>query len=538
MATYKRETIKNYIKDRKKVLLFAVVAMAITMVPYIVGYSTQGEEWRFTGFVFGIEDGNSYIAKMLSGSEGNWLFRTPYSAENQKGFLAFVPYILLGKLAAQTSRHDQLVALFHGFRIFSGILVILAGFDFISLFIKEDKWKWWALTIFVFGGGGGWILVILEQKHFLGSLPLDFISPESFGFLGLLGIPHLALARACLLWGFVAYLNEFPGYIIGIFWLLLGFLQPIYVVVAWVVIGVHLILLSIIKWRGKKGDFAGIWKDVRETYSRAFLGIIISFPLILYTAISFLSDPFLKTWAEQNKLPSPHLVHYLIAYGLYVPFIILGVKNLLKEDPIKAYLITGWLAALPILVSAPVSTQRRLAEGVWAAVTIAVISYFEKRNRLTIMEKGYLYLTFPTTILIFLGAVIVAGNASTPLFRPEPEIQVYNYLAGNAPSGAVVLAAYESGNNLPAWTPQRVVLGHGPETTNREQVEQEVERFFSLSSTDISREKLIEKFGVSYVLWGPLEKELGDWNPAGVEYLVEIYNYEDYAIYQTAVTNQ
>ena len=538
MAIFKRKSITNYIRNRKKVLLFAVVVMALTMIPYIVGYSTQGEEWRFTGFVIGVEDGNSYIAKMLSGSEGNWLFRTPYSAENQKGFLAFVPYILLGKLSSQTSQHEQLVALYHGFRFFSGILAILAGFDFVSLFIKEDKWKWWAITILVFGGGGGWIIVILEQKHFLGSLPLDFISPESFGFLGLLAIPHLALARACLLWGFTAYLNEFPGYITGIFWLMLGFLQPIYVVVAWVVTGVHLILISIIRWRERKGDFVGIWKDVREFYSRALLGILISFPLILYTAISFLSDPFLKTWAEQNRLPSPHFIHYLIAYGLYIPFIVLGVKNLLKEDPLKTYFITGWLAVFPVLVSVPVSTQRRLAEGIWVAVTIAVISYFEKRNRLTIIEKGYLYLAFPTTILIFLGSVAAAGNASTPLFRTESEIKVYNYLAGNAPSGAVVLASYESGNNLPAWTPQRVVLGHGPETTNRDQVEQDVEKFFSISYTDIKRKKLIEKFDVKYVLWGPLEKELGDWNPAGVEYLVEIYNYEDYVIFQTVVINQ
>ena len=214
------------------------------------------------------------------------------------------------------------------------------------------------------------------------------------------------------------------------------------------------------------------------------------------------------------------------------------MKNLLENDTRKGYLIAGWLAVLPILVTAPVSAQRRLAEGIWAAITITVISYFEKRKRLTFTERGYLLLTFPTTIIIFLGAINAAGNASTPLFRTEPEIQAYNYLAENAPSRAIVLTAQETGNNLPAWTPQRVVLGHGPETMNREQIEQEVERFFSLSSTDISREKLIEKFGVNYVLWGPSEKELGDWNPAGVEYLVEIYNYEDYVIYQTAVTNK
>jgi hypothetical protein len=511
--------------------------MILTTIPYIVGYGSQGEGWRFTGFVIGVEDGNSYIAKMLSGADGDWLFRTPYSAEEQKGFLAFIPYILLGKLSSQPAQHDQLVAIYHWFRFFSGILAIIAGFDFISLFIKDTRWKWWALVIFVFGGGGGWVLVILEQKNFLGSLPLDFISPESFGFLGLLGFPHLALARACLLWGFTTYLKEFPGYVTGIFWFFLGFLQPIYVVVAWSVIGVYLILVSISTWREQKGGFSGIWEVVRGYYARALLGVIISLPLILYSAISFIADPFLKTWAAQNSLPSPHIIHYLIAYGLYIPFLILGAINLLKNDQFKGYLIAGWLAVLPVLVSAPVSTQRRLAEGVWAAVTITMISHFEKRNRLTMIERGYLSFTFPSTILIFLGAIAAAGNTAPPLFRPEPEIQVYNYLAENAPSGAVILGSYESGNNLPAWTPQRVVLGHGPETTNRDLVEQEINEFFSLESTDFYREKIINKYNVEYILWGPLEKELGAWNPAGEDYLIEISISDDYLIYQTMVTN-
>jgi hypothetical protein len=537
MEIFKRNSITNYIKERRKIFLFATVVMTLTMIPYFVGYATQGEEWRFTGFVIGVEDGNSYITKMLSGANGEWLFRTPYSTEYQQGFLAFISYILLGKLSSQPAQHDQLVALYHWFRFFSGILAITAGFDFISLFIKEEKWRWWALTILAFGGGCGWILVILEQKNFLGSLPLEFISPESFGFLGLLGIPHLALARACFLWGLTAYLKEFPGYITGLFWFAMGFLQPIFVVVAWAVVCVHLILISISTWREQKGNRAGIWEVVKGFYTRAMFGVIISFPLILYTAISFFADPFLKTWAKQNRLPSPHLIHYLVAYGLYIPFLIMGVKILLEKYPLKGFLIAGWLAALPILVSAPVSTQRRLAEGVWAAITIAVISYFEKRNRLTIMERGYLYLTFPSAILIFLGSIAAAGNVATPLFRPEPEIRMYKYLAESVPPGAVVLASYELGNNLPAWAPHRVVLGHGPETMNRDLVEEEIERVFSMNSSDTYREKIINKYGVNYILWGPLEKELGNWNPAGAEYLIEINIFQDYIIFQTTVNN-
>jgi hypothetical protein len=101
---------------------------------YLVGYASQGTEWRYSGFVFGVEDGNSYLAKMLSGSAGAWLFRTPYTAEEQRGVLAFLPYFLLGKLAGPPGLQVQLAVLFHLFRLAAGILAILATYDFLAYF--------------------------------------------------------------------------------------------------------------------------------------------------------------------------------------------------------------------------------------------------------------------------------------------------------------------------------------------------------------------------------------------------------------------
>ena len=47
-----------------KAVLFLLI---LTSIPYLIGFARQGSEWRFAGFLFGVEDGNSYIAKMLSG---------------------------------------------------------------------------------------------------------------------------------------------------------------------------------------------------------------------------------------------------------------------------------------------------------------------------------------------------------------------------------------------------------------------------------------------------------------------------------------
>lgn len=159
--------------------------MAVTTIPYLIGYASQGDEWQFTGFVFGVTDGNSYIAKMLSGANGDWLFRTPYTPYPQQGVLAFLPYLLLGKISAPPGQHLQLVSLFHIFRYSAGVLAILATYDFLSIFLKSTSVRRWGLAIAILGGGLGWVLVLIGRASVQGSLPLDFYSPESFGFLAI-----------------------------------------------------------------------------------------------------------------------------------------------------------------------------------------------------------------------------------------------------------------------------------------------------------------------------------------------------------------
>ncbi len=128
--------------ERRTVLLFALIVMFITTIPYIIGYSAQGDEYRFSGFVFGVEDGNSYIAKMLNGWSGNLLFRSPYTAYPQAGLYFYLPYLLLGKLGSPPALHEQLVALFHLFRIAAGILFICASYDFTARFVEYRRLRY------------------------------------------------------------------------------------------------------------------------------------------------------------------------------------------------------------------------------------------------------------------------------------------------------------------------------------------------------------------------------------------------------------
>ena len=127
---------------------------------------------------------------MLTGSAGAWEFRSPYSTMDQAGVLAYLPYLLLGKLAAGPGLHEQLVVIYHLFRILVTPFSVFASYKFISLFLKGILWRKWATILATVGGGLGWVLVILRKGYWFESFPMDWISPEWFGFLAYFGFPR------------------------------------------------------------------------------------------------------------------------------------------------------------------------------------------------------------------------------------------------------------------------------------------------------------------------------------------------------------
>lgn len=535
-------------EERRWVITFGIVVMLVTCIPYVWGFLLQGDTWRFTGFVFGVEDGNSYIAKMLSGMAGDWLFRTPYSAYPQRGALAFLPYILLGRLASSPAYHLQLILLFHLFRVLAGLLAILATYDFISLFLDAVRWRRWALAMATLGGGLGWVLLLLRRTTWLGSLPLDFYSPETFGFLSLYGLPHLSLARALLLWGFVWLLTpsgtgerdgDLPsaraavrqGARIGGLWLLLGLAQPLTVVTAWAVTGAYLMVQAFRVWRGGKGTERGLW---RADLFRAAGAVIFSGPIVVYTVIAFGRDPFLQLWTSQNLILSPPPAHYLLAYGLVLPFVVLGMRPLLARSPWVGWLPIAWALAMPLLAYAPFNLQRRLPDGVWVALSVLAIAGLARlraARRRTVLIQAPLWLCFPSTIILLAGGMLTASSLSRPVYRPLAEVRAFQYLKDRAPKGAVVLASYDTGNALPAWAPVRVLIGHGPESVALEELRPLVAAFYQTQTPGMARQALIERFEIAYIFWGPAERQHGGWDPGLAEGLLPVYDSRGYQIF-------
>ncbi|HDD62112.1 MAG TPA: hypothetical protein ENF22_06240 [Chloroflexi bacterium] len=524
--------MKEYFTKRRKIIVFAVAVMAVTMIPYLVGFAQQGDEWRYTGFVIGVEDGNSYIAKMVSGASGNWLFRSPHSAVEQQGVIAYLPYIILGKLASGPAQHEQMVVLYHLARLVFGFFAILATYDFISIYIKKSNLRWWALVLISLGGGLGWILVAISQKGFFGSLPLEFISPESFGFLGIFGFPHLAAARALFLWGLTVFLKMEKGYLAGFLWLIMGFFQPMIVVIAWVIIGIFAVSVYLARLINSNKHFGFSKRNVEHLFRKVVQAVAVSGPIVIYTAYIFLTDPYFKAWTVQNQFPSPHFIHYFVAYGMVLPFAIAGLRKLFQDKMQESLLLSGWLIISPFLIYAPVITQRRLAEGIWAVLIIGMIGNYTDKEKIPTLVKGLLLLLLPSTLFIFLGSILTTANPSVPIFRKVDEVRAYEFIAAAADKDAVVLSSFEIGNNLPAWAPVRVVMGHGPETIGLAEIIAEVSAYFNQESITGDCEVLFKDFKAAYLFWGPEEMKNWNANPEENNCLIRIFNNGDYSIYE------
>jgi len=487
----------------------------------MAAYFAQGNSWRFSGSLFGVEDGNSYLAKMLSGATGELLFKTPYTTVNQNGFIAFLPYILLGMLTSDPGQHEQLVVLLQLFRWSGIILLSFSSYYFISNFIESHFYRKVVLIISVLGGGLGWVSL------FWNKIPLELYSPETFGFLSVMGIPHLLFSKALLITGLSVFISREHflknACIVGVLFFLVGFFQPLTIVVGWFVITASFCAQLIHTAFKQKKDFQVFLK--KEIPFMLIIGLLSS-PWVLYNIISFQSDSFLKGWYQQNIILSPDPGAYLLSLGILIIAAVWGVSILYKKNPGLFFFSAGWLIVFPLMVYFPMVVQRRMAEGIWnILVILAVLPLMDRPIQKKII-LGLTTILFISSIVFYAGAFSAAINPQQPVFIPQTEVEAFDLLKKKVISWDVVLAPYQVSNALPSWLPVRVVAGHGPESINLIQVTKDIDGFLKSSDINVAAQ-FIQQYHPKFVLLDARENSMD--NKVNFS---KVFQDRDFIIYQ------
>jgi hypothetical protein len=319
-------------------------------------------------------------------------------------------------------------------------------------------------------------------------------------------------------------------------WLLAGLFNPLALVIVGVVVLIHLIG-SIFYYRIHKQEQTA--SLVKRLSPLMLAGLLPGIYLLYFAAISRL-DTYASIWLSQNLIPSPNIIHFLIAYGVLIPYIWIGGKKLLSRDFHHGWLLVGWILFVPILVYLPFNLQRRLTEAIWVAMCVIAIAAFDQPasrvSTASIWQRSLQFaplgLTFITSFFLLAGGFITSRWQSNPVFIQTSEAKVFQFLQDRSHCGEVVLAAYATSNAFPAWAPVKVLIGHGPESIFLSELTPQVAAFYQSQTQDKQRLQLIEQYGIGYVFWGPEERKLGSWSPEQASYLDLVERQGEFALYK------
>jgi hypothetical protein len=263
---------------------------------------------------------------------------------------------------------------------------------------------------------------------------------------------------------------------------------------------------------------------------------LISSPLILYTIFTFNTDPLYRQMNAQNILYSPHPLHYLMGYGLWLLPAAFGWRALHRRQPRLARFAGVWLLVTPVLVYIPVTFQRRMIEAVQLPLVILAVLGLTVTLRVRRWSR-WLTPTLLTASLLTSGFTLAAGwliARSHPegIFQAADQLAVLTWLAENAPPGEVGLAAYPTGNALPAYTPLVAYIGLSAETAALAEKRLRVAAFYRSETDDAERQQLLREGRIRYVLLGPHERALGHFDPETADYLRRRFASGAYAVYE------
>jgi len=516
------------------VALGCLVLIAVTGFPYAMGFSLSSTDLVFSGSIIAVEDGNTYLAAMRQGAAGRWLFHILFTPEPHQGGAVFLFYFLLGKLAALTG--TPLPWMLHIARLVTTPLLLAAIYRFAAFFTPWVYLRRLAFILATTGAGLGWLWVALGQPFELAKMPIDLWVPDAFAFLTVFIFPHLILAQALILLLAISGLRllEQPSwtgtFLAAIIGLGLSLIHPYSLPLVLGLLG----LLWV--WRSYAARQAN-WLSLAQL---ATIGLL-SLPYLAYSFWLFATNPVFHSWQQQNRLLSPNPIHYLLGYGLVAVLALVGLLHPREWRRLRQSRFLGlWLLVVPVLLYIPSNLQRRFLDGYQLPVVMAalvgllcLLRHVSPRWR----RRGVFALVIVSTltnILMLTGASFTVAAHTRLVFHPRPVVEAARWLEDNVPEDSIVLAAYDTGNMLPAYALVRTFVGHGPQSVDADLKRQLVIDFFSGSMPPAQRQSLLEEYRVDYLFYGPDEQVLGEFSPDADSTFHPVFHNEAVTIFQVA----
>ncbi|MCS7260856.1 MAG: hypothetical protein NZ765_08765 [Anaerolineae bacterium] len=530
----------------------ALAVLLVTGLPYLVGWATSTPERIFTGFIIDVEDFYSHLAKMQLGYRGEWQYRILFTSEPHSGAYLNTFYIALGYVARLL--YADLVLVYHAARLVGGLIFLLTAYFFITFFLVRTSERLLAFTLICWSSGLGWLALLLTGSYKVGGItPVDFWLIEMYGYFTVMLFPHTCIALAGLLLAFALALRymEAPRwpYLLGAA-LATGVLSSIH---AFMIPVVALTLMGYWAYQFARGSAS--WSHLPGLCAIWLTAL----PGVVYQYLVLAHNPIFAGWQAQNLTLSPPPWHYALGYGIVLGLALPGGWWALRQ-PRRWPLLVVWLLVVAPLLYAPsiFPIQRRVIEGSGVALCLLAVpglTHYVLRSseRAWQRVRGWVgcdaadrtvcpsptrwlsvllvALTLPSTVLVITSAGLAAAAGHPDTVVSRAELAVVEWLAEHSQPEDVVLASYELSGFIAARSGRRVFMGHWTETINLPHKRAAAARFYS-SADDTERQDLLRNYGIQYVVHGPRERAMGDFDPARVPYLQLVFRFQDVNIYR------
>jgi hypothetical protein len=522
---------------RRELVLPLVFFFGMILLPYFIAVFSAGSNYHFGGFLFNVYDGNSYLAKMYQGYQGDWRFTLPYTAEPGRGAYLFLFYILLGHISRWISISP--IYIFHFARIISAGLLAAVLHHLVATARGRKSTSIWGFTLLLLGSGCGWLLSLWGQ------LGADFWVAEAYPFLSSFATPHFALGLALLVWIFLEanrYRSGKQGLLLVGLAFCLSVIAPFAVVVAAAVLAAVLageIYVNLLN-RPARSTVADEPEIGRPGSTQAFYALLMvltgGVPFLIYQLLAIRSDPVLSGWNAQNLTPSVPVWNVIVSFS---PAFIVGMLWLFfawRRKLEANFLCSIWLLAGFLLLYIPFDLQRRFMMGLFipaACLAGAGIQALAGKSprKANLLGVALVLFSMITNLVILASTFHGISNRDPLIYLSQDEAAALEWIVGNTGEQALVLASPEMGLFIPAHTGRRVIYGHPFETVNALVEKQAVTDFFT-SSADMDRQAFLDARRVDYVLIGQRERSYQP--PEMPDSLVAIFSTAEVVIYRVA----
>jgi hypothetical protein len=522
-------------------LVLGTAMLAVSQMPHVWALRT---EWRgslpdrtYAGYpVMYADEAATYLAWIRQAREGRFFLSDRFTPEEHPRNYVNVLFSTMGAVAAVTGLSEQTV--YSGARVLLGAIVLwmlwaVAGVMF------ERPWERLACytTLLVAGGWEGAAGFLERNAGGPHVSSMSWWTPQISTFFSLMLFPHILASFVCLLAAVLLLARAWSapekarqaavlGVAVGLVSAVLTFFHPTDSVTLLALVWVAPLLLALVERRPP-------WREWRVSAWATAVWL----PALLYNVYIFWTNPAMRAWDLQNLMETPSPGKLVLAAGLSGALSALAVVRFRRLSRAQRIMV-AWVVCVIVLVYLPLRFQRRLLGGIQfplAVLATSTLAWITARlSPRTAAGNGWPVLALTLVLLPLQVAtpyylldveMTKIRRGKFPGWLPTPTVSALAYLEREAPRDAVVLASYDIGNLIPSRTGLRCFLGHYALTMGAQSKKQDLARFFGGAEADDPwRTAFLQRWGITYLLFTPHERNLGSFDPSARAWLRRVFH--------------